>query len=325
MYVGLFGYVGETGIIRGLTLDSADVIGSSYTGQLVGHSGGIVDDCHSSGVVVGTDSVGGLIGRFWKTNDLSIVKNSSSSTKVNGNDFGGGLIGWARGPIHNSSASGDVTISGNRSGGLIGIVHPGEILNSHASGDVTGGYLTGGLVGGIEGSVASSYSTGKVKSGSWSGGLIGVLGAGTGTGSVVNSFSTSVVIGGDESIGGLVGYAYANFRIENSYFAGSVSGGSYVGGLAGITEDTSINSYSSASSVTGTNFVGGLHGYVAIEPVGSFWDKTISNLNITFGVSGEKETENGLSTEQMKSSDKFKDWDEFVWNITEGEYPILRN
>jgi len=101
---------------------------------------------------------------------------------------------------------------------------------------------------------------------------------------IINSYSTSIVSGTADYVGGLVGQVVGT--IENSYSIGSVFGNARVGGLVGATVGTITDSYStgtvsgtattvgglvgkdsgtiensySAGSVTGSAFVGGLVG-----------------------------------------------------------------
>ena len=98
--------------------------------------------------------------------------------------------------------------------------------------------------------------------------------AGTGEGSISNSYATGSVSGNGSNIGGLVGMFAYNFAstINDSYATGHVSGGSNVGGLVGTNTQGTI-----------TN---------------SFWDKTTSGQTTSAGGTG-------MTTAQMQTQANF--------------------
>lgn len=142
-YASFFGIL--NGSCRNLGLVNVDVEStSSGAGAFGGYLGikspdksektGLLENCFSTGVVSGTDAVGGLIGNLGKPfdkNNLSAVKNCFSTATVtattegSGNSRAGGLVGivWDGGILENSYAAGDVfskTTSGKGAGGLAG-------------------------------------------------------------------------------------------------------------------------------------------------------------------------------------------------------------
>ena len=152
--VGLFGHLGSEGVIRNLGVVNAAVTGGSGVGALVGwnQKDGTVDESHFSGTVIGSDYVGGLVGR-----NLGTVSTSRSVGTVTGMSVVGGLVGSNSGMVSNSHFSGDV--GGEESiGGLVAHNY-GAISNSHVTGSVTGREGIGGLVAWIflEGTVSNSY------------------------------------------------------------------------------------------------------------------------------------------------------------------------
>lgn len=124
----LFGYLGETGVIRNLGVVDVDVIGGSNTAALVGQNeGGLVQNCWSTGTV---------------------------QAEAGGRVSTGGLVGIMRAGarIENSYSSVDVSTTGRRAGGLVGTNDGGIISNSYATGTVvaendTDTSWSGGLVG----------------------------------------------------------------------------------------------------------------------------------------------------------------------------------
>jgi hypothetical protein len=81
--------------------------------------------------------------------------------------------------------------------------------------------------------------------------------------SIHQSYSTSNVVGSGDGVGGLVGVSF-NSTIDDSYATGSVQGNDYVGGLVGVETDVAtsgtINSSYATGPVTGRSYVGGLVG-----------------------------------------------------------------
>ena len=192
MYVGLFGVVGEGGVVQNIGVVNADVTGYGSIGGLVGDNEGTVSNSYSTGSVTGTGWVGGLVGVNFGT-----VSNSYSTGSVTGDERVGGLVGWNEAaPVSNSYSTGSVT--GHYSvGGLVGATS-GTVSNSYSTGSVTGDVNVGGLVGENTGTVSKSYSTGNVTGNSSVGGL-----AGENSGTVSNSFWDTQTSGQSTSDGGM--------------------------------------------------------------------------------------------------------------------------
>jgi len=140
-WTGLFGSVGDGGEIKRLTLDTVSISGRASlgtTGALCATSSGVVRQCSVSGLVLGSD-------------------------------VAGGLVGWNNGIIEECRSICSVTATW--SGGLTG-VNKGRLQDCYASGRVSGEWYAGGLAGLIAGWVNCSYATCQVD-GINAGGLIG--------------------------------------------------------------------------------------------------------------------------------------------------------
>jgi hypothetical protein len=275
MYIGLFGIIGEGWQIEEIGVANVTVFGQDYVGGLVGGNYlGIVSNCYATGIVYGSDDVGGLAGISFGT-----ISNSYSTGSVTGNSRVGGLVGnnwrWGNnwGGTVNNSYSIDSVSGHNRVGGLVGQSYNGTISNSHSTGNVTGDDCVGGLVGWHADIVRNSYSNCNVTGNSHVGGLVGCTYAPAGT--VSNSYSTGSVTG-NSSVGGLVGENDAN--VSNSYSTGNVTGTSNVGGLVGENSQGSVSNSYSTGSVSGNSSVGGLVGWAHLS--------TVSNSYSTGSVSG---------------------------------------
>jgi hypothetical protein len=167
-FVGLFGFIGEGGVVQNIGVVNTDVTAYGAVGGLVGNSEGTISNSYSTGNVTGTGWVGGLAG-------------------VN------------LGTMSNSYSTGDVTGYDERVGGLVGWSENATVSNSYSTGSVTGYYSVGGLVGASSGIVSNSYSTGSVTGNENVGGLVG-----ENTATVRNAYSTGSVTG-SLKVGGLVG------------------------------------------------------------------------------------------------------------------------
>jgi hypothetical protein len=160
--VGLFGLVGEEGVIKDIGVVNVTAIGEDSVGGLVGYNRhGTVQNSYSTGSVTGNDLVGGLVGesQVWST-----VSDSYSSANVNGHESVGGLVGYNYyGTVSNSYSSANV--NGYESvGGLVGkSEYAATVSNSYSSANVNGHESVGGLVGYNDfGTVGNSYSSGSV-------------------------------------------------------------------------------------------------------------------------------------------------------------------
>ncbi|MDH4068022.1 MAG: hypothetical protein OEU97_03710, partial [Dehalococcoidia bacterium] len=202
-FVGLFGAVGQYGVIKNIGVTNATVLGQSHAGGLAGRNEGTVTNSYFSG-------------------------------SVTGNQMAGGLMGSSEGTVTNCHSSGNVT-GYEYVGGLVAAVI-GTVSDSYSSSSVTGTAVVGGLVGMFEGTVTDSYSMGNVTGNLGVGGLVGAMGFAA-SGTVSNSYSTGNVTG-QSDVGGLVGSSYKS-RVRNSYSAGSVAGNLSVGGLVGINDEAS--------------------------------------------------------------------------------------
>ncbi|MFA9423775.1 MAG: S-layer homology domain-containing protein [Sedimentibacter sp.] len=197
-YIGLFGY--SKGSIKNLGLKDLNIniqasmnssvdLSGAYVAGLVGFNAGIIENCYTTGEVLGRTNVGGLVG-----NNCGGITLCYSEANVTSSDYyysgynnegyyTGGLAGRSAisGTISMSYATGNVT-GCEQVGGLVGnTYYSGLISNSYATGNVTGYKHVGGLMGRnyYSSTVENVYSSGTVslyEGGSSSGGLIGIQG-----------------------------------------------------------------------------------------------------------------------------------------------------
>ena len=184
--------------------------------------------------------------------------------------------GWT--PIGSPSKSFRATFDGNghvvsnlyiyrpndNNQGLFGRAWYADIKNvGLENADVTGGESNvGGLMGaGVSDIIITNcYVIGSVTGDMYVGGLVGASDRLT----ITSSYVRGGISGGDSFVGGLMGGVAPSgaTRISNSYAAGSVTGGMYVGGLAGEGVNGRVTNRYATGSVTGNSDVGGLIGYI---------------------------------------------------------------
>jgi len=326
-YIGLFGNISATSAITNVGMTNVAITGGGqFTGALVGFAmtGSSISKSYSTGAVMGTEWVGGLIGR-----SQGSITSSSSSATVSGATRVGGLIGQIDGSLSQSYATGAVTAAANGGfvGGLVGYSY-GSVSQSYATGAVAAGnsaYSVGGLIGeqGATATTAESYATGSVASnGQGIGGLVGRNIAG---GTIDQSYATGAV-SGTSYVGGLVGWNDGS--VTQSYAIGAVTagGGSFdVGGLVGLNNG-SVGTGWSSGAVSGAADVGGLVGLNNQTISASYYDQTTSAQ--ANGVGGGSVTGvTGLTTAQAFTQGSYAGWDftNIWWMDGSATRPFLRS
>ncbi len=295
-------------------------------GGLVGSATAPISNSHATGVVTGTDNVGGLVGTFNVVGNQEI-QNSSATGMVTGDNIVGGLVGnVVGGTISDSFATGDVKGRENKVGGLVGQT-TGSITQSFATGSVNSeGDHVGGLVGYIEGPVlfiSASYATGEISGRNYVGGLVGVfnglsgnipvIGGNTTLVGVLNSYAVGNVRG-EDNIGGLMGelrreVGNGALNIQNSYAIGRVEGSeASVGGLVGNNDNGSIqNSY--------------FDGVTTGQERGVGVDNTNTSVTPYYTVNNAVRVLNNPGAAKITQDDNFTGWD-FVGDSQRNIAPV---
>jgi hypothetical protein len=256
-YLGLFGRLGDTAVVKDLETLDVNIIGShDYVGGLVGSNWyGVITQCDSTGAVTGTHYVGELVG-----SNLGMVTHCGSNGAVSGESHVGGLVGSNNNgtvaDCHNTASVNGSTFAG----GLAGYNEGGTVIRCYSTGIVSGGRMIGGLVGSNGGVVTQGYSAGPV--------------------------------GGHERIGGLVGNSYGT--VAHCYSTGAVSGDLYVGGLVAYNTRDVIHCYSTGAVTGASPSAGGLVGYNSSaygSVMGCLWDTQTSGQAASAGGTGKATAE----------------------------------
>ena len=232
---GAVGYNVSAGTVSAVAA-KATVMGTEDVGGLVGRTNGAVTQGEFHGDVVGDDRVGGLVGRVAAASNIygsyqGTVANSEvkQGTSVTGDWHVGGLVGTSQGHLSDSYSAAQVEGHERRVGGLVGEKEGGSVTRCSASGDVTGlGEVNsvGGLVGRVNSfqvTISESHASGAVSGNGFVGGLVGSL-----WGHVADSSAEGDVSASGAYVGGLVGGVQADTTwnqqstINGSYAAGDV-------------------------------------------------------------------------------------------------------
>ncbi len=273
-YVGLFGM--STSDLNNIHLEDVDITGNESVGGLSAESFGLIYNSSSNGIITGNNYVGGLTG--YAGNYNATISLSNSTATVNGNDYIGGLAGGSDSRITNCSFNGEIT-GNDYVGGLVGEHIEFSISNSHSSGEINGNDYVGGLVGSSQNGaevLTNSYSSANINGNNYVGGLIGEQIYGN-----TEYSNSSGTITGNNYIGGLIGRT-AESALTYSFSSSNVTGNITVGGLIGI-QDGTINQVYSTGNVTGIEQIGGLVGRQNGEITQAY---SISNVQGNYTIGG---------------------------------------
>ncbi|MHC4542289.1 MAG: GLUG motif-containing protein, partial [Planctomycetota bacterium] len=265
--------------------------------------------------MIGTEMLESFRGVF-DGNDHTISNLNMTSTR----ERYAGLFGYVSGQIKNLGlANPKVFAQGINVGALAGFLDSGTLTRCYAKGvDVAGDDNIGGLVGYSTGRIYYCYSTGKVAGDWYVGGLIGLV-----TDSTVNASFSKAHVSGNGNVGGLAGKTGDETSVlSDCYATGNVTGGMYVGGLAGQVERGRTYKCYSTGRVSGNQYVGGFTGFIRVlgDAVYCFWDTQTSGQPTSGGGTGR-------TTAEMQTISTFTDagWDFWnTWTMCEGtNYPVL--
>ena len=212
-YVGFFGRMSESGVIKNLTLEDAVITGNGVIGSIVGYNnGGTIMNCANTVTDGGTASVsstGGLsIGGIVGCNVGGTVTDCTNASSVSGKT--------------------NVYLGSSSVGGVVGQNLGGAATNCTNSGEVSGDFYVGGVVG----------SNDDDKPGTQQGGTQSTVSSCTNTGTVSLSSADYVDYA---NVGGVAGNNI-NSNVINSTNTGNVSSDDGVTGVGSVVGDNDSNS-----------------------------------------------------------------------------------
>ena len=211
-YVGLFGVVDSSGVLRNIHLEGINVTGKDYTGSLAGLvHGGLVDNVFVTGVILGQDRTGGIIGLM--ENGAELVRSYANLNVTAQRRRVGGLVGFNNASIVRQSVSAGsvLAIDDDAAGGLVGLLRFGGIIeDSYSMSSVTSLVRrAGGLVGLMrddESFITRSFATGEITAPDSPGGLVGLRQQ---DGQITRSYwdfeTTRMILPGGDTPSGLIG------------------------------------------------------------------------------------------------------------------------
>lgn len=321
---GIVGYLqSPSGTVNDTNINNGDINGYSYIGGIVGrlqNSGTrskVVDfsNCENKGIVSGlNDYVGGIIG-YQSSNGYSsypteyapvAIASCTNSANINGKDYTAGIIGYGNyvGRITSSSNSANIT-GANYVGGYIGKASGATVNIATNNSIITGKGYIGGIAG-YAGDLSNCTNNGEVIS---NGAIIenstscayvgGISGYATSINNCQNNSDITVNHAG-QYVGGVVGYMTCASGTVNDGNTndGTVSGGSYLGGIAGRVQNTgtrskvvSFTNNINRKAITATgDYVGGIVGFQSSNGYSSYPTEyaniSISNCENTGNISG---------------------------------------
>lgn len=258
-YIGTFNGQGHE--ITNLQINRPEESNIGFFGYV--STGGVITDLSISGTVVGYSYVGGIVG--WN-NDGTISNCSNTGTVTGAGSNTGGIAGENNGTVEECRNFGEVN-GFEEVGGIAGVSRNGSsVINCANSGTLNGtGENIGGVTGYTDDILVNCMNSGTVTgSGTarYVGGIIGYNFTGT-MKDCVNIGSVS----GDSFLGGIAGWnsgAISNCR--NGQYKGAavntVTGASFIGGIAGQNNNGTITNCTNYNTVTGTGTdIGGIVGY----------------------------------------------------------------
>ena len=275
-----------------------------YAGGAIGFDqNGALSNMKSNATVVGTSSLGGLVGHLLSTASIKNSSASGSVTSTGGSNSIGGFIGYT-GLTNIADSYSTSTVQGSTStslaatsskvGGFIGRIQgtpqtPSTLSNVYSTGDVTGGNQVGGLVGEVDGNTninVVDYSNATVFGNDSVGGLVGKTTGGTNI-NITDASVSGVTVDGGVRVGGIVGWSDSTAVVDTDVATSTISARysqGFVGGVAGELGSSSLTRVSvqdstitSGSSGTGP-YSGGLAGRATAA---SIEDISISGNTVT--------------------------------------------
>lgn len=200
--VGLFRYVQEGGVVRGLALSGTVAPGGSKSqvGILAGINYGRIENCSVSGNVAGAEDVGGIAGANRATGE---IRRCQSAAYVTGDHCAGGICGSNQGTINNCQNLGSVNTHSTEVSYSIEDITMEGIEDINSAKNVAVHTDTGGIAGYSDGKIyycANSGTVGYQHVGYNTGGIVGRLHQGY----LQNCTNTGHVLG-RKDVGGIAG------------------------------------------------------------------------------------------------------------------------
>ena len=234
---GLFGYVGETGTVRSVSVVGATLAANDFLGAVCGSNDGVISECSASDVTGAVEpgqsgiSAGGLVGVSYGTVSSCLSFNASISGFVTvggvvGSDVNkeifdgeGELVGTTPTYLRDCAINGATLSATDLVGGVVGLCEGTAERLFSTSGTLS---LVGTNVGGILGAQSGTLSYAKLSSelsvtaDELFGGIVGTL-TGDASDCVFAPEAFSLTYGESTLAGGIVGTVGEDGTLSHSY------------------------------------------------------------------------------------------------------------
>lgn len=208
-YQGLFRYLGEDAVVRGLRLEaSVEPKGSRRNvGGIAGENAGKIVGCSFRGTVSGADVIGGIVG----SNTLTgIVEDCSVSGTLSGSHMVGGIAGENLGVIRRCANHADVNTTAKQNQISLSDISLSTLTDSENVSTVTD---VGGVAGSNTGVIANCTNQGDVGYQKMACNVGGIAGRQNGT---IMDCRNHGAVSGRKEVGGIVGHLEPATKIEYS-------------------------------------------------------------------------------------------------------------
>jgi hypothetical protein len=249
---GLFGNSASTKTFKNVIFSAANITGNTTNGALIGAGSGAMNVTNIQVINSNIRENGGnaysrtgsVMGLCSSANSIIINISLVNSNVYTGQSRSGMLIGDFSGTIYNSSVTGSFgSTTGTNFGGIIGYgsskIYYCFISNTTLNTTTT---TIGGITGGnaVAANIISNvYSTDcNINSVGTTGGI-----AGNSRGLLENSYSNCTIRSTAVYTGGIAGRTYAGSYLNNSFFAGNISGTTSLGAVIGDFVGNMSNTY----------------------------------------------------------------------------------
>ncbi|MCR4989263.1 MAG: hypothetical protein K6A38_00160 [Lachnospiraceae bacterium] len=222
-YAGLFAYLQEDAIVKGLTLKGrVEPSGKQVSvGGLVGENNGVVINCSFDGVIAGNDYVGGIAG----INGLTgIIADSEFNGVIVGTHFTGGIAGenmgnilrcTNRGRVNTAEADVSMSIDDINLDSYISMLEPDEDGQMSDKAEMNNGVVdSGGIAGLSMGVIQHSTNEGDVGYEHLGYNVGGIAGRQSG---YIYDCTNEGCIKGRKDVGGIVGQAEPYVTVDLSH------------------------------------------------------------------------------------------------------------
>lgn len=276
VYRGLFAYIGPTGCVMNLTIDSGSVSGGERTGAIAGYNDGVILNCNNNASVITpiNGNTGGIVGYNYSGSIVNCMNSGAIST---GSFSIGGIAGYNAGSIVSCYNCGVITSANNRVGGVVGENQsPGAIRSCYNTGNV---------------------STSLVSTNVMIGGIVGL----SSNGSVKNCYNTGTVSGQPMTTGAILG-SNVNSTLSNLFYlkTDTINNNLYSVGAATAPKADAANTYANTADQLKSNDT--------LLALGTFFAADTENRNngypvLSWQVNGYPEAEtNGLAIDNITAT-----------------------